>query len=92
MLIAQLTGEARHHARWRDLIEAEHAAAVAALHELAAGRADLLDEVVGILEGASEQVTDRQKVTKIPIHKLSLRKVIELYPYRKYLARFSGLR
>lgn len=53
LLVAQLTGEARHHARWRELAEAEEAAAVAALRELAAGRADLLAEVAGVLEGAS---------------------------------------
>ena len=54
ILVAQLTGEARHRARWRELTEAEHAAAVVELRELAAGRADLLAEVAGILEGASE--------------------------------------
>ena len=54
ILVAQLTGEAKHHARWRELTAGEHAAAVAALRDLAAGRADLLAEVAGILEGASE--------------------------------------
>jgi hypothetical protein len=52
ILVAQLTGAARHHARWRELTEAGHDAAVAALRELAAGRADLLAEVAGLLEGA----------------------------------------
>jgi len=51
ILIAQLTGEARHHARWHALTEAEHAAAVAALRELAAGRADLLAEVADYPRG-----------------------------------------
>jgi hypothetical protein len=51
ILVAQLMGEARHHARWRELTGAEHAAAVAGLRELAAGRADLLAEVAGTLEG-----------------------------------------
>jgi hypothetical protein len=54
ILVAQLTGEARHRARWRELTEAEEAAAVAELREPAAGRADLLAEVAGIFEGASE--------------------------------------
>ncbi len=54
ILVAQLTGEVRHHAKWRELSEAEEAAAVADLRELAEGRADLLAEVAGILEGASE--------------------------------------
>lgn len=47
-------GTAMHHARWRDLTKAEHDAAVAALRELAAGRADLLAEAAGFLEGCSE--------------------------------------
>ena len=58
ILVAQLTGEARHRAKWRDLTEAEHAAAVGELRELAAGRADLLAEVAGIFEGTSEGELD----------------------------------
>ena len=42
ILTAQLTGAARQHARGRPLTPGEHDAAVAALRELAAGRADLL--------------------------------------------------
>ena len=58
ILVAQLTGEARHRARWRELTGDEEAAAVAALRELAAGRADLLAEVAGIFEGTSEGELD----------------------------------
>jgi len=58
LLVAELYGEARHHARWRDLSSDEEAAAVAALRELAGGRADLLAEVAGILEGTSEGEMD----------------------------------
>jgi hypothetical protein len=58
LLIAQLAGEARHHTRWRDLSSGEEAAAVAALRELAGGRADLLAEVAGILEGFHEGELD----------------------------------
>ncbi len=54
LLVAELFGEARHHAKWRELTAAEAADAAVALRELAAGRADLLAEVAGILEGASE--------------------------------------
>jgi hypothetical protein len=54
ILVAQLTGEAKHRARWRKLTAEEEAAAVAELRALAGGRADLLAEVAGILEGASE--------------------------------------
>jgi hypothetical protein len=58
ILIAQLTGEARHHAKWRDLTAGEEAAALAELRELADGRADLLAEVAGVLEGAREGELD----------------------------------
>ncbi len=53
ILIARLMGTAKRHARWRDLTPAEHAAAVAELRDLAAGRADLLAEAAGILEGSA---------------------------------------
>jgi hypothetical protein len=58
LLVAELTGTARHHARWRDLTEDEEAAAVAEFRELADGRSDLLAEVTGILEGTSEGELD----------------------------------
>jgi hypothetical protein len=54
ILVAQLTGEAKHHASWRDLTGDEETVAVAALRELGGGRAGLLAEVAGVLEGASE--------------------------------------
>jgi len=54
ILVAQLTGTAGRHARWRELTGAEEATAVAELRELAAGRDDLLAEVAGVLEGAGE--------------------------------------
>jgi hypothetical protein len=58
ILVAELYGEARHHAKWRDLTTAEEAAAVAGLRQLADGRADLLAEVAGILESAHEGKLD----------------------------------
>ena len=58
LLVAELYGEARHRARWRELSREEEATAVAALRELAGGRADLLAEVAGILEGTSEGELD----------------------------------
>jgi hypothetical protein len=60
LLIAEIWGEARRRARWRELSSDEETAAVAALRELAGGRADLLAEVAGILEGASEGELDEQ--------------------------------
>jgi len=56
--IAELYGEARRRARWRELGSDEEAAAVAALRELAGGRVDLLAEVAGILEGGREGELD----------------------------------
>ena len=58
ILVARLSGTAKRHARWRDLSAEEEAAGVAELRELAVGRADLLAEVAGILEGASEGELD----------------------------------
>jgi hypothetical protein len=52
ILVAQLTGETGRHAKWRELSSDEEDAAVTALRELAGGRADLLAEVAGVLEGA----------------------------------------
>ena len=54
ILVAKISGEAKHHAKWRELTADEEAAAVAALRELAGGRADLLAKVCGVMEGASE--------------------------------------
>ena len=58
LLIAELYGEVRHRARWRDLSSEEETAAVAELRTLADGRADLLAEVAGIFEGAREGEPD----------------------------------
>jgi hypothetical protein len=58
ILVAQLTGEARHHAKWRPLTAEEEAIALAELRALAGGRADLLAEVAGIFEGTSEGELD----------------------------------
>jgi hypothetical protein len=58
ILVAAIWGEARHRAKWREMSSGEEAAAVAALGELTAGRADLLAEVAGILEGTSEGELD----------------------------------
>ena len=58
ILVAQLTGEARHRARWHPLTEDEEAVALAELRALAGGRGDLLAEVAGIFEGTSEGELD----------------------------------
>ena len=56
--VAEITGEARHRAKWRPLTEDEEAAALAEIRTLAGGRADLLAQVVGIFEGTSEGEPD----------------------------------
>ena len=58
ILVAELTGTARHHARWRELAQDDQDAAVTELRELPDGRADLLAEVTGIFEGASDGEPD----------------------------------
>ena len=58
ILVAQLTGEARHRAKWRPLTEEEETAALAEIRTLAGGRADLLAQVAGIFEGTSEGEPD----------------------------------
>ena len=54
MIVAELTGEAKHHAKWRPLTQDEETAAIAELRAIAGGRADLLAEVAGVFEGTSE--------------------------------------
>jgi hypothetical protein len=54
LLIAEIWGEARRRARWRELNSDEEGEALAELRELGGGRADLLAEVAGVLEGAAE--------------------------------------
>ena len=58
ILVAELTGEARHRAKWRELSSDEEDQAVAELQALAGGRTDLLAEVAGIFEGTSEGELD----------------------------------
>jgi hypothetical protein len=61
LIVARLPAIAQRHARWRELTEAEKAAAVAELRETANGRTDLLAEVAGILLGAHEGELDEAK-------------------------------
>lgn len=58
LLVAELYGEARRRAQWRELSSEEETSAVAELWTLAGGRADLLAEVAGIFEGTSEGELD----------------------------------
>lgn len=67
ILVARLHDTAKRHARWRELSEAEHDAAVPELRELGGGRADLLAEVAGVLEGASEGELDEVLVRQASV-------------------------
>ena len=58
ILVAQLTGTAQHHAKWRQLTGAGHEVAVAGLRELAAGRADLLAGVAGTSKARRGELHD----------------------------------
>ena len=58
LLVPEIHGEARHYAARRELTADEHAAAVAALRESVGGRADLLAEVAGLMEGVAEGQPD----------------------------------
>jgi hypothetical protein len=66
ILGARLMGSAKRLGR-RELPAAEYAAAVAELRELAAGRADLLAETAGLLEGFGEGEPTG------PMHRLAVR-------------------
>jgi hypothetical protein len=64
LLVCEIQAQARHHAPRRELTADEHAAAVAALRDLAAGRADLLAEVAGLTEGFAEGQPDEALMRK----------------------------
>ena len=65
ILVARLQGTATRHAQWRDLTGAEHGAAVAELRELAGGRADLLAEVAGTVQGFCEGKLNEPRMRQV---------------------------
>jgi hypothetical protein len=65
LLVCEIHGEARHYAARRELTADEHAVAVAALRELSGGRADLLAEVAGLMEGAAEGQPDGSLIRRV---------------------------
>lgn len=58
LIVARLAGAAQRHAPWREPTEAETAAAVAELREIAGRRGDLLAEVAGLLTGFYRQTRE----------------------------------
>jgi hypothetical protein len=61
ILAARITGTAARYARGRPLTETQEAEAVAALTELAVGRADLLAQVAGLAIGFSKGALDEPR-------------------------------
>jgi hypothetical protein len=61
ILVAEISGTARRHARWRSLTEAEESQAVTELADLAQGRADLLAQVAGLQIGCYEGDIDEPR-------------------------------
>jgi hypothetical protein len=59
--VARLTGAAGRHARWRQPTEAETAAAVDELRQIAGHRGDLLAEVAGLLIGFYRETNQERK-------------------------------
>jgi hypothetical protein len=59
--VARLTGAAGRHAPWREPTEAETAAAVEELREIAGDRGDLLAEVAGLFIGFYRQTNQERK-------------------------------
>ncbi len=61
LTVARLTGAAGRHAPWRAPTEAETAAAVEELREIAGDRGDLLAEVAGLLIGFYRETDQERK-------------------------------
>lgn len=61
LLVARMSSIAKRHARWREPIESEIAAAVVELREVAGDRPDLLAEEAGILLSASRRKPDEPR-------------------------------
>jgi hypothetical protein len=61
LTVARLTGAAQRHAPWREPTEAETAAAVEELREIAGDRGDLLAEVAGLLIGFYRRTIEEPK-------------------------------
>ena len=80
ILVAQLTGEARHHARWRPLTGEEEAAALAELRTLAGGRGDLLAEVAGLLIGYYRRTADELRARAAAYYCITAGAGLELIP------------
>ena len=61
LLVARLAGAAQRHAPWREPTEAETAAAVEELREIAGARADLLAEAAGLLTGFYRRTSEEAR-------------------------------
>jgi hypothetical protein len=61
LTVARLTGAARRHASGREPTDAETAAAVTELTDIAGGRGDLLAEVAGLLTGFYRHTSEQAR-------------------------------
>jgi hypothetical protein len=77
LLVAELMGEAKHRSQWRELTQAEHDAAAAAL---AARRTDLLAAVTGLFEGFNEGELNESRARQAAQLRQDARADLELIP------------
>jgi hypothetical protein len=80
LIVARLTGAAWRHASGREPTGAETAAAVRELREIAAGRADLLAEVAGLLIGYYRRTAEELKARAAAYYCIAAGAGLELIP------------
>jgi hypothetical protein len=80
LIVARLTGAAWRHASGREPTGAETAVAVRELREIAAGRADLLAEVAGLLIGYYRRTAEELKARAAAYYCIAAGAGLELIP------------
>ncbi len=80
LMVPRLTGAAWRHAPGREPTEAETAAAVAELREIAGGRRDLLAEVAGLLIGYYRRTPQEPRARAAAYHCMAAGAELELIP------------
>jgi hypothetical protein len=80
LTVARLTGAAWRHAPRREPTEAETAAAVRELREIASGRGDLLAEVAGLLIGYYRRTAEEPRARAAAYYCIAAGAGLELIP------------
>ena len=80
LMVPRLTGAAWRHAPARKPTEAETAAAVGELREIAGGRADLLAEVAGLLIGYYRRTAEEPRARAAAYYCMAAGAGLELIP------------